>query len=193
MLNLKERQTKSVEIAGEGETKYRFTFARFSAPERQRHIFREEVAKRYVAEEMGVKIEKLYELISKRATGQAVERADIATSDLLLAALAWARIQSSLTMLERFDVQWYPEAIPSEWNTPEGFLSNFESLNEVFELDTVVVALNGDLLGYRAASDEEKKKEDESTKLLEKVSQNSPSQSVDSTKMSRSRQTSRKK
>lgn len=192
MLNLGQRQTKSAEISGEGETKYRFTFARFSAPERQRHVFREEIAKTYAAEEAGIKLETLYELVNRRVNGLSIKREDYAATDLMLASLAWARVFTALTMLERFDVQWYPEQIPSAWNTPEGFLGSFESIGEVFELDNVVIDLNGDILGVKQPSEPEKKKDEENTESSTAILVNSPDPST-TTKTRRTRKTNLKK
>lgn len=181
MLNLRKAETQSIEIAGEGESKYRFTFARFSAPERQRHISREEVAKRYTAEMMNVSMDSMYEMFNRHVNGIAIKREEQATFDLMMAALAWARIISALVSIERFDEQWYPETTPTEWETPEGFLGNFESFREVFELDNVVITLNRDLFGLRNPDDAEKKRDGESTASSVTASANLQSQSTTKT------------
>lgn len=186
MLNLRKAETQSIEITGEGESRYRFTFARFSAPERQRHISREEVAKRYTAEMMNVSMDSMYEMFNRHVNGIAIKREEQATFDLMMAALAWARIISALVSIERFDEQWYPESVPSEWETPEGFLGNFESFREVFELDNVVITLNRSLFGLRNPDDAEKKRDGENTASSETASANSPSQST-TTKSQRTR------
>ncbi len=180
---LRERKTQSVEIAGEGETKYRFTFTRFSAIERQRHILKEDVGKRYASEQTGVSVDAFYALIRKYATNT-IERSEVAICDTFLASIAWARITCGLTLFELFDGQsWTPESIPDEWSTPEGFLSSFESFRDIFELDEVAVKLNRDFLGLQVVNEEEKKKEDLNIQPSEEISTSLPAPST--TKMRR--------
>jgi hypothetical protein len=163
LLNL--RKTEGIEIAGEGETKYRFTFARFSAIDTQRHVFKREISRRFAAEQAGCTIQKLDDITRRISSGAAVTIEERATFDALINASSWSRIICSLVKIEvsADGIDWQDEEIPSEWSTPDGFLSSIEQ-DIVFLLDGKVLDLNRKLLGLSVSSEDDKKKEEENTK-----------------------------
>lgn len=165
MLNLKSKQTKSVEVAGEGDTKYRFTFTRFSGTQNQRRVMREEVAKRYASEETGLDFSKLMEINRKAVARQGLERSEVAASEILVSAFLWAKVITGLTMLESCEGenQYYPERIPQDWQTPEGFLGSFDNLEVVHMFSEVVDELNAPISPKRIVDDTEKKRDDVNT------------------------------
>lgn len=206
MLNL--RKTEAIELAGEGETKYRFTFSRFSSIDAQRHTFRRDVAKRYVMEQAGISAEefnktvtngvKLFQISNSGNTDEYLrqffafgwDETKASVYRATLSAYSWCRIVSSLTRIEVSEdgESWQDEPMPEDWKTPEGFLTSLDQA-QVDLLDNVAFSINRSLLGFSSDSEDDKKKESVSTSSSATASTTSPKASTTAkTKISSKRQ-----
>jgi len=178
MLNL--RAEKTVEIEGVEGERYRFTFARFSAAGWQRYSLYRGVARRYAVEQSGFTDDQLDQVIERVTSGQDSPDSERIAFSIMMDAFAWSRITATLEKIESQagnDSPWVVEETPSEWRTPDGFLSSVDR-NTVLLLDNAAIDINRRLLGLAEESVDDKKKESENAASLPKLLTDSPNPST---------------